>query len=451
MSQCPHCRGLRKSRASHVKCECGDKPHAKADCTHPEKGDSKSELGSIEIDTVSDISTVDSHVCCCSHGARCSCALKKDHLDPVPETDVPELSPSDTRKPKMSTSLSDNSLTVFVNGHHKPTHKHNDAAHKCGVPYKIQRPHSIHGHTSLAQKKSLDNLPSTKALERDQPHIHDSIFRAKQEMRLVKSEHGSPELKLAPVTDYYDNQVTPLDLSFSNFNNFTTSPVGDDYGLPESNGFDSYFTTAEEQPAFSAGINQPVVDWSQFALPTNGEAYSATYSQPPSYSSFDHSNIGYPGLTTSSSGDVSDAEDCMLQGITSPPVPESTQYSTPPTETENYRLSSTSSYMGMPQLSMLASSTVDELDIDTYLKGASASPTSLEDFTAASIDPEAFTKHGITVQEAQKLAHQGAPTDAMSELSIPASMGNRSRWGMAFNPDDVSFELEDSFDTVWRS
>lgn len=25
VSQCPHCRGLRKSRTTHVKCECGDK------------------------------------------------------------------------------------------------------------------------------------------------------------------------------------------------------------------------------------------------------------------------------------------------------------------------------------------------------------------------------------------------------------------------------------------
>ena len=32
VSQCPHCRGLRKSRAAHTKCECGDKPHVKADC-----------------------------------------------------------------------------------------------------------------------------------------------------------------------------------------------------------------------------------------------------------------------------------------------------------------------------------------------------------------------------------------------------------------------------------
>ena len=50
MSQCPHCRGLRKSRASHVKCECGEKPHTKGDCGYPEKGDSKRELGLDGVD-----------------------------------------------------------------------------------------------------------------------------------------------------------------------------------------------------------------------------------------------------------------------------------------------------------------------------------------------------------------------------------------------------------------
>lgn len=32
MSQCPHCRGLRKARAQHVKCDCADKNHNKSDC-----------------------------------------------------------------------------------------------------------------------------------------------------------------------------------------------------------------------------------------------------------------------------------------------------------------------------------------------------------------------------------------------------------------------------------
>lgn len=43
VSQCTHCRGLRKSRAAHVKCDCGDKAHSKGECVHAERGDSKSE------------------------------------------------------------------------------------------------------------------------------------------------------------------------------------------------------------------------------------------------------------------------------------------------------------------------------------------------------------------------------------------------------------------------
>jgi hypothetical protein len=40
VSQCPHCRGLRKARAQHVKCDCAEKAHSKEDCPY-ENGDGK--------------------------------------------------------------------------------------------------------------------------------------------------------------------------------------------------------------------------------------------------------------------------------------------------------------------------------------------------------------------------------------------------------------------------
>jgi hypothetical protein len=40
VSQCPHCRGLRKARAQHVKCDCAEKAHSKEDCPY-ETGDGK--------------------------------------------------------------------------------------------------------------------------------------------------------------------------------------------------------------------------------------------------------------------------------------------------------------------------------------------------------------------------------------------------------------------------
>jgi Copper fist DNA binding domain len=40
VSQCPHCRGLRKARAQHVKCDCAEKAHSKEECPY-ENGDGK--------------------------------------------------------------------------------------------------------------------------------------------------------------------------------------------------------------------------------------------------------------------------------------------------------------------------------------------------------------------------------------------------------------------------
>jgi len=34
VSQCTHCRTLRKSRSAHVRCECGEKAHTKGGCSH---------------------------------------------------------------------------------------------------------------------------------------------------------------------------------------------------------------------------------------------------------------------------------------------------------------------------------------------------------------------------------------------------------------------------------
>lgn len=41
VSQCQHCRGLRKARSQHVKCECHDKAHVKEECPHEKPGGGK--------------------------------------------------------------------------------------------------------------------------------------------------------------------------------------------------------------------------------------------------------------------------------------------------------------------------------------------------------------------------------------------------------------------------
>ncbi|CRK13586.1 hypothetical protein BN1708_010879 [Verticillium longisporum] len=68
VSQCQHCRSMRKSRAAHVKCDCGEKT---SKCAHLQPA-------------------LEGHreTCCCNHGGRCTCSHKKESgLDTVPEGD----------------------------------------------------------------------------------------------------------------------------------------------------------------------------------------------------------------------------------------------------------------------------------------------------------------------------------------------------------------------------
>ena len=428
---------------------------------HMEKGDPKREHGGEDHhDSLSDHDTVD-HTCCCSHGSRCTCALKKDHLDPVPEVDLVEtrmpLSRTASGKPRLPTTKSDTTLTVFSNGHHKPVHRNNHSAHECGVPYKIPRPHSIHGQVGNPHK-STDNLHS-EPMDRELSEFHDSVSSAQQEVRLSRSEHGSPDPRSVPTSDQLNGRLPLLDLSYSTMssnNKFTSSPIGTDYSNLTPNNFEPYLSTPDEQISFSPAFEPPPIpDWSAFDLPLDNDVLSTTtYSQPPSYASFDQSNISRPGLTNSSSGEVSEIDDILAPNL---PSPESSQYPAStchePTNTESYRLSS-SSYMSMPQASLLAGNNLENLSLDTYLQDGTGSPADFEDYNSGvHADAEAFIRHGFTVQEAQKLAHPGIAEEERNELKHAATRDdNDPPWASAFDDDNATYDgIDDMPDDVWSA
>ncbi|MCJ1224370.1 hypothetical protein MMC12_001015 [Toensbergia leucococca] len=395
-----------------------------------------------------------------NHGARCTCALKKEHLDPVPEVDITDTpqprSTLDFRRPQLTTTPSENSLIVFSNGHHKPAHKHNDAARKCGAPYSIPRPHSIHGHSDIAQK-SMDHLPLVRNTEEARSQFQESISSAQQEVRLVRSEHNSPQSRAVLTVDELNRHIPPLDLSFPTYDDNPSSPFGDDYTYQPANVLETYFPTSEEQPVLSAGLNMPAVNWTAFDLPLDNNAFSSTCSQPPSYASFEYSNIGQPGLTTSSSGEVSEAEDYMPHGGPSPPIPGPNHIvsnSPDAAESEIYRLSSASSYLSLPQASLLAASNIDKLDIDAFLHATATCPGDFEVHNlATTADADRFSRHGFTVRDAQKLAHPCVPTEAMGDLSLPTPNDNiNPPWASSFNGEDPSLDPElDIPDSPWAS
>lgn len=354
-----------------------------------------------------------------------------------------------SRKPTLTSAHSD-PLTVFRNHHHKPVHKHNHAAHD-SAPYRIPIPHSISGNSDLAHK-SVDSLPLPRKAESSHSQLQESISSAQQEVRRVRSEHGSPE----PGAFRYgelDGDLPPLNLCYPAYSNSfdATSPPLENYSYQNSGSFDSYYnapdyTAPDEGPLLSAGLAMPPVDWSDLNLPRENGGLSAKYSQPPSYASFDHSNIGQPGLTTSSSEDVSESGDYVAS------IMRQTQAASTPSEagTHPYRLSTASSYISIPQVSALSNANTEALDIDAFLERAknnTASPISFEGSNMNEpLDPEKFTKHGITVQDAQKLAHpntQLPPIQAMGQLSLPTPTDeNDPLWGASFNNEDSLLKSE---------
>ncbi|KAL9604691.1 MAG: hypothetical protein Q9219_000411 [cf. Caloplaca sp. 3 TL-2023] len=444
VSQCPHCRGLRKARASHVKCECGEKPHGKEECSDLASQSDHGEIASVE--TSLDSGATDGKSCCCTHGQRCTCALKKEYLESVPETGLPKPSLASfmARKPRLSATNSETSLTHFSNGHHKPIHKHNDAHTKLGTPYKIPIPHSISGNQDIASKSS-DSLPLSKTIDYTPSPLQDTISSAQQQVRQVKSEHGSPKPKALPRFSGIDSPLPPLDLSYPAYIDTIGSPLPDDYlnDYHLRRPFDTYLNGHDDVPVMSPGFSMPPVDWTALDL-----GVSSSYNQPSSYASFDHSNVVQPALTTSSSGEISDVEEFMPRSAPSG-NPIISQTDILPGSPANFYQDTSSSYLSQPTSEILSSGSPSSLQMDEYAPKTTGSPTEFEDHNAP-MDSEKFVKHGLTVQDIQKLAHPGPPTDESSELNLPVKAENKhTPWATPFEPEERLFTPEGEERTVW--
>ena len=185
----------------------------------------------------------------------------------------------------------------------------------------------------------------------------------------------------------------------------------------------------------------PAVDWSAVGLPL-GETYSGTYSQPASYASYDHNNVGQQGPITSSSGEFSEVDDYVSHNShaqTFRPEHASTsaeklKYSSMDSssaESLSYQPTSSLSHPTTPltftnplTASLLPSSNLNDRDINFI--GTTASPTEFQEPTAGMpLRSEAFPRHGFTVHEAQMRAHPETSTIAMGGLTSPPQVDER--------------------------
>ncbi|EGD83744.2 hypothetical protein H112_07425 [Trichophyton rubrum D6] len=277
VSQCPHCRGLRKARTSHAKCECGEKPHSKAECPlNGTAADGQKTAGGRKH-------------CCCGHGGRCTCASKRDsNLETVPET-----GPVAARRSTVS----------GVKRPHITTSKKQKDASKRAHPYPLPRSRTIHGTADLAHL-SMDHLNEGYGSQTVSSYP-DLVTSAPRPVWRVKSENGSP------VTEVSDMKAQlSLDIPYQHFPDQMglSMPILD---YPQQS--PGLYYPSDIDFGFEAAIsNGPSIDWSTFDLPYGSDAYTATYSQPASYASYDYNTtFGHPGLARSSSGDTSDADELL--------------------------------------------------------------------------------------------------------------------------------------------
>ncbi|RYP85738.1 hypothetical protein DL769_000912 [Monosporascus sp. CRB-8-3] len=332
---------MRKSRSSHVKCDCGEKTHK---CAHlqPTMDGHKGELTAL------------------AYGAL---SIKEPVLDTVAESESDQetqrgnKSNPISRRRRANTTHSEPMLSFDEHGHHKPVHKLTKASQKCG-PYSLTRGASLHSTSSSSSlgSKSVDGIH----------HIKDS-GRPRAALSRSASDHAesgqaSPGLSFQQL----NGQLPPLDLSSIQYPEYAPS-------------FDMFPGLSDQDPPiFSAGLSAASVDWTQYdGLEMNGDSYApSSFGQAQSYSGFDPAGSAEPTLT-SNSGDVSETEDFMSAFSDS--------------HMDGFRTGGASSFLNMSQnqAAMLVGCDLANLDYDEFKGTAAASKflttstTSLDDSTSA--------------------------------------------------------------------
>lgn len=412
VKQCEHCRGARKSKSHHAKCDCGDK---KDKDKLKDKGDAKGELmhGPGDHDN-SDRLTAHDGRCQCHSGGKCLCGAIKESPDLKLDTSRQTLHDART-KPKLMTAQSEPHLTIFANGHHKPCHRNNNTAHVSGAPYKIPRPHTLHGHSAFAalaqggnsytskpeapaarsmdtlslsnndfyamfgstQRSAEDITSSNIASSLDSTAFQDPMFASQNSM--FSQDSNSPS---SNVSETFSNQqwpwttttVTPINGMF-NFGSLSTSPSQD--CLPN---LDSDWAIP------SAGFN-PL--WSAGDLPLDPSKFTDSLTQPISHSG--ESKQSGPGLTAASSVHSELGEQNMF-GDMDMRAPQSTASESLFWEDSPvYRFStamSGDSLMAPVPMPSVAVQHIHGLESD-FTKGLSAAPTSMPSTSVGDFDETA--------------------------------------------------------------
>ena len=305
-----------------MSCECGqvEKPHhPKEKCIHLREAEERAKLGyhddpHLEKDPAHLAAVAEEQGCCCHHGGKCTCAILKR------ETGEISMTPHGPAvKPRLEKTSSEGSITVFTNGHHKPVHRKNHAAHESGMPYKIPMPRSqTDQNVSAAARRSVDSLAlDGNMLYQPSDFTPQTSAPFNTERRKSKSEQPSPKIPptIATCNGLGDAKLQSIDfstLSQTQTNQSIQSASSETFGFPS---FD-----------LMSGVSNDSFDpWS--ALPS-GDSTGIPNNNPFSAwpTSNDGTNIAQPALTAASSGTTSEIDEVPqmdeMYGFTMPSIQE---------------------------------------------------------------------------------------------------------------------------------
>lgn len=406
VSQCPHCRHLRKSRSAHVKCDCGER-HAHGKEQAAKKAGAGGCCNTNNADKSDNKST---HQCSCCHGGRCTCALKKESppLDTVPEFPHPRERKSSIGRPRLQATQSESSLTTFANGHHKPTHKSHHGIH--GVS-----PYTIAGHADHHRHSFLDD-----------DDVHPSVPPRHRRMKSVSDKSSIDLLSLSRAYTT-GNPLLSLDTSTLELTPRQPSAVRQ--------------ATSRIHPGLSVNTNQAQFtiheNFSQDFLQSAGSdahQFSAGLQPSAGWPSFQQFELDwYPGLTSSSSGDENDEFALQTaQSLTGTgPLPSEAS----DLGDDTYRLSAASSFIGLPQLA--GGNRLDEYNtVERYLV----------DFLQAS--PMETTKLNLERYLSDASPQQPGYMEASLNLSLTGDSGYEDNSGFFTSSYLNQQPLHDSTETV---
>lgn len=311
-----------------------------------------------------------------------------------------------------------------------------------------RRTKSEHGSPESAPVSAAEDL-TTSVPSLDISPFFPPTAPVSQQSPLEQSNEAGPEQPTISNADEFGktplNQIVtsvpPADM-FPGFSTSTTSPVSgiafqDPYQEP-------FFASPDtEMPVGNAGFNAPSVDWSSFPL-YSSDAPAATSTQAPSYASFDYNSIGPNFAAPSSSGDISEADEFgPLPGLahTGSDLHSVSEGS----DMEHLRLSSTSSFISMPQAQLLASSNLDSMSIDDFLKSANESTAALEHQlqTNIGIEQKPFQDNFPTSQPPTYGEGNEKSVTADPNMVMPTTSPTDPTWSTTLF--DSGSSMEDSF------